>query len=119
MIAHNFDAQEPVDWPQVSNGVMFIDLPLEVLHQLTQAAGDCTIIHMNCDDDAMIVDACMEYARVGAANGKSKISKGTLEHVVPLLPGLFEPIQGLLQVLHGVMIVLRQLAEPAGAKANS
>ena len=104
LVLSDFDTQEPVDWPQVSDGVACIDFPLVVLHKLCRAAGDCAVIHMDGDDGWMVPVACMKYTGVCIANTEAKVSEGTFEHVIQLMPSLFEPIKGLLEVLDGAVI---------------
>ena len=95
-----------MDGPQVGDGVAHVDLPLVVLHKLHRAAGDGAVVHMNGNDGQMVVIACMEYSRVCIANTETEVSKGTFERVVPLSPGLLEPIKGLLEVFDSVVVFI-------------
>ena len=81
-----------------------VDLSFVVLHKLCRAAGDRAVVHMDGNDGWMVPVTCMEYTRVCVTNAKAKVSEGTFERVVPLSPGLFEPIKGLLEVLDGAVV---------------
>ena len=59
---------------------------------------------MDSNDGWMVPVACMEYTGVCVANVKAKVSEGTFERVVPLSPGLFEPIKGLLEVFDSAVV---------------
>ena len=95
-----------MDGPQVGDGMARVDLPLVVLHKLRRAAGDGAVVHMDGNDGWMVVVACMEYSGVCIANAETKVSEGTFERVVPLSPGLLEPIKGLLEVFDGVVVFI-------------
>ena len=95
-----------MDGPQVGDGMARVDLPLVVLHKLRRAAGDGAVVHMDGNDGQMVAVACMEYSRVCITNAETKVSEGTFEHVIPLLPSLLEPVKGLLEVFDGVVIFI-------------
>jgi hypothetical protein len=58
---------------------------------------------MDSNDGWVLLIAHVKYAWVCVANAETEISKGMFEHIIPLSPSLFEPVEGLLEVFDSVI----------------
>ena len=55
MVTHNFDTEEPMDWPKVGERITFVEFVLVVHNELWQTACDEAIIDMDGKDGGVVV----------------------------------------------------------------
>ena len=97
MVSCHFNAQKPVDRPEVHQHVEVVQLLLEVFDKLWRAAGNDAVIHIGCEYEDVLPLTGHKDPRIFTMEMETDVSEYTCEGIVPLEPGLLEPIDCLLE----------------------